>query len=126
MKLKIFGAIIIILVLFWSFGGGFSSSESSRATPKPTTRPTKAWYDGGTLHQKTVADWMAATDANRLATAGDWTAVFTEFDDLDEARSLAEDLVECVDGSVDAAPETMKASDLAASCAVLMCWEPKE
>lgn len=29
------------------------------------------WYEGGTLHTATMEDWLAGTEQNRLATAGD-------------------------------------------------------
>lgn len=34
------------------------------------------WWDGGTLHGASVAEWHAATPENRLATAGDFVSVF--------------------------------------------------
>lgn len=123
MKLKLVGLIIIVIILIAAFGslGGSGGSSSLRSE----TVPTKAWYEGGNLHDRTVVRWRQATYANKLATAGDWVTVFTTYDDLDEAKELAQDLVECVDGSVDAAPDAMKAAELGASCAILMGWELK-
>ena len=34
----------------------------------------KMWFEGGTLHQATYAQWNNATYANKLATSGDWLA----------------------------------------------------
>ncbi len=96
------------------------------ATATPAGPPTRAWYEGGTLHSSSVATWKSATDANRLATAGDWVTVLTTYEDLDEGRVLAEDLVECVNESVEAAPDTMQAAELGVACAILMGWEPAE
>lgn len=118
MKLKNFYLFTIFSLLFVACGGQTNSSV-------PTARPTKAWYDGGTLHDKTAADWIGATDANKLATAGDWVTVITTYKDFNEAKGLAKDMVECIDGAVDAAPETMKASEIGLSCAILMGWELK-
>ncbi|MEA2014623.1 MAG: hypothetical protein U9N38_04890 [Thermodesulfobacteriota bacterium] len=30
------------------------------------------WYENGTLHSDSVAEWNRATYANKLATASDW------------------------------------------------------
>ena len=37
-----------------------------------TTAPAKEWYQGGTLHQATYAQWNSASYQNKLATASDW------------------------------------------------------
>lgn len=34
------------------------------------------WYDGGTLHQSTMAEWGKGSEANKLATCGDWVSGF--------------------------------------------------
>lgn len=34
----------------------------------------KQWFEGGNLHNATIAEWRKATPENRLATASDWLA----------------------------------------------------
>jgi len=46
-----------------------SGNPRSSATSAPSP-----WFQGGTLHKSTVAQWREASYANRLATAGDWLA----------------------------------------------------
>ncbi len=40
------------------------------------------WYEGGTLHDGKVSSWLIASDANQLATAGDFMAGTTAPDQL--------------------------------------------
>ena len=35
---------------------------------------SRQWFQGGSLHTATVAQWKNATDQNKLATAADWLA----------------------------------------------------
>ena len=53
---KIFLSLLVVLGF-----AGFASAE---------------WYDGGNLHQATMAEWGKATEANKLATCGEWVALF--------------------------------------------------
>lgn len=106
--------------------GSSSGSPTRRPVAVPTSPPTRAWYDGGTLHDATAAQWNAANNANRLATASDWVTVITGWDTLEEAREKAEDLKTCVNESALVSPPEMKAPEIAAMCAILMGWEPKE
>lgn len=120
--------LFLSLCLFAACGGGV-------ATPMPTARPvatsrpaataTNAWYEGGALHDKTAADWLRATEANRLATAGDWVTLVSGWETMAEARVMAVELRTCVNGAAPSALPEMKVSDLAASCMVLMGWQPK-
>ena len=50
--------IFLSLLIVFGFAG-FASAE---------------WYDGGNLHQATMAEWSKATEANKLATCGDWVS----------------------------------------------------
>ena len=59
----------------------------------------RKWYEGGTLHKKTGADWLKASQENRLATAGDFLAVLTKPKSIAELNALepkAANVVECV------------------------------
>ncbi|MEM9783412.1 MAG: hypothetical protein AAF899_13170 [Pseudomonadota bacterium] len=82
----------------------------------------KPWYQGGTLHHSTLAEWSDATDRNRLATAGDWAVRMLSPRQLHRMglpgiRSYAEALVGCID---DVAEESrsgrQQSSRVAAGC----------
>ncbi|MCY4086137.1 MAG: DUF2511 domain-containing protein [Actinomycetia bacterium] len=87
------------------------------------------WFAGGTLHQKTAADWVRAPRRDRLATAADYaiaalknTIVWDAISDVDQVRPYAEDLVECIDTAYGTEPivPTLVNSDTAAFCWLLM------
>lgn len=49
--------------------------EPAAVVPVTTRAPAeRAWYDGGTLHDKGGLDWQKASHANKLATCGDFIA----------------------------------------------------
>lgn len=39
-----------------------------------TVSHSKEWYEGGTLHNATMAEWSKASAENKLATCGDWVS----------------------------------------------------
>ena len=92
---------------------------------KPRT-PDRAWYDGGTLHGATVADWRAANYRNRLATSADFAATAlnrkgVKLSSMSELRPKAQALEICVsEAAKPPIPGTMRIAELAAQCAILM------
>lgn len=94
-----------------------------------STAYAEEWYSGGTLHSSTIGKWKEGSEQDRLATAADWTfavigqdkAVSHGFDGL---RDMAEELVICVDTSVEGLDEVngLASSEIAASCAILLGW----
>ena len=91
-------------------------------TPNPTSEP--AWYEGGTLHQGTLADWRRATGANRLATAGDMVYVLLTRQgeqnvDLGQIRVYAEAMVAGVD---EMAKDDTLLDDAAISEIIALIW----
>ena len=67
-----------------------------------------AWYEGGTLHDKTALDWQTASEADKLATSADFvSAVWTKNDfvpkiqnsiqSTDDMKPYAEELVKFLD-----------------------------
>ena len=57
----------------------YTSEESAKGakTPPRAADPqeeSEYWYQGGTLHKATTAQWREATRANKMATASDWLA----------------------------------------------------
>jgi hypothetical protein len=77
-------------------GGGKSGTSSSSSS-------SKQWFEGGTLHKATVAQWKSATYQNKLATAADWLAAtkwkgyLKSPDDFDKIKVKAQMLVNAVD-----------------------------
>ncbi len=64
--------------------------------------PDGPWYWGGTLHWNDGDAWMAASKADRLATAGDLTAGYKGADRksreaMDAIKGEAESVVACID-----------------------------
>ena len=55
-----------------------TNTPNPTITPIPTPVPTLQWFEGGTLHDATVAEWRVAERRNQVATAADWAA--TGFD----------------------------------------------
>lgn len=110
----------------------FISGCSSPQTTSPTsraTRPVRAakWYEGGTLHRRSVAEWNAAGYKNRFATSADFVATLRKgkFSAMSEMRAKAIEMEVCISEAAKAEREakeirTMKVSELAAACAVLM------
>ena len=39
-----------------------------------TTSLAAEWYEGGTLHQSTMAQWSKGSEADKLATCADWVS----------------------------------------------------
>jgi hypothetical protein len=79
-----------------------TSSPSSVSSAQETTE----WFQGGNLHNSSVADWKVATRQNKLATAADWLTAtkwkghLTSPQDFDRLKLKAETLVNAVDEAV--------------------------
>ena len=113
-------AFLLLVVMSYIFGD---------SKPSNTAPVANAWYQGGTLGDATIGQWLAATDHNRLATAADWTTGVigqSEFEriGLEGVRVKAESLVKCISDSTmglqDA--EAMTAKEIGAACIMLMKW----
>lgn len=88
------------------------NNGNSYETPQPVIGE---WYDGGTLHSATVSQWNVATEANKLATCGDYVASVTG----EISKSKAYELKNCID---EAASTTSEGTipDIGAACVVLL------
>jgi hypothetical protein len=77
-------------------GGGKSSTSGSSSS-------SKQWFQGGNLHNATVAQWKSATYRNKLATAADWLAAtkwkghLNSQGDFDRLKVKAQMLVSAID-----------------------------
>lgn len=86
--------VIIVLYLIDTKGGKTKGGAELPATEKTTvkTEPEK-WYEGGTLHNATMAEWKAGTEKDRLATCADFAARIKKANNQKFAseKELAED-----------------------------------
>lgn len=88
------------------------------------------WYQNGTLHSASIAEWNSSTYANKLATAADWAvsrpqikAKVENGGSIDILRPFAVELVTCVnEAATGKGYSSMSVSELAAGCMVLMGW----
>ena len=119
--MKILNLIIILLLLSCS---GKSTSDS---TSDSSSDSYIEWTKNGTLHTKTIIDWKAATDENKLATCADFVAnikiaekqKYTSITDMKyDAISLKTCIDEAVKGNEYA--DNMKISEVAALCHIIM------
>jgi len=99
---------------------------------QPTAAIQQSWANGGSLHDATVAEWLAATESNQLATSADWALAFPSVKvalemrkDPEELRGFADRLKRCVSGAaaMEYRPaEPPRTSEIAARCAVALEW----
>ncbi|MGJ5813671.1 hypothetical protein [Paludibaculum fermentans] len=105
---------IAILVLIAS--GLVQIGCGSTATKVPE------WFEGGTLHSSTAADWNLASDGDRLATSADFVAKIAKkpFGSMGEFKLRAVEMKSCVSKAA-ASPATsnLKVAELAAACALM-------
>lgn len=107
---------------------------STEPEPERTYRPSaerirasdESWWQGGSLHSATIAEWKAASDRNKLATAADWLSAtvwkghLNSPQDFDRLKVKAESLVAAVDeGTRDVEIPEMKVNEVAAAIMVL-------
>ena len=81
------------------------------------------------MHKETAAEWVQASDRDRLATSGDFAAaslklsiIWDDIDSLDDVRPYAEALKKCIDTTYDPVPlvPEMKNATAAALCWAIM------
>jgi len=60
-----------------------------------------AWYEGGTLHNSTAAEWHKATKRNQLATAADFAAKLNVATDMESLLLRATELKSCITHATD-------------------------
>jgi len=89
------------------------------------------WFQGGSLHGSTVADWNHASYANRLATSADWALASKNVEDLvrksgDIAtlKPFAEQLLSCIDriSHTDGIIDETHAIRVASACMAHLGW----
>lgn len=120
-------AFLMWIVYMFTYGGCSGNEESVKQS---------AWYNGGTLHEATVAEWKKATPQNKLATCGDFIANWwrndllkIEIKTVDDIKPYAQEMVDFIDKSTEKIDEVnhYKVSDLASMGAIMMGWnKPKQ
>lgn len=80
------------------------------------------WYVGGNLHKKKIIDWKNATEANKLATCGDFIARIKKDLSLVELKDKASELKDCIDEATKGTntSDQSKVSEIGALCLVTM------
>lgn len=90
----------------------------------------RPWYEGGTLQKANVEQWMKASPADQLATAGDFVASLNSISDLatvtdPEAAARifkqAQDMVACINRSIAKgdAEEDQPVAQLVVLCSIM-------
>ena len=106
----------------------WNRAQSARKLDVPRRMSsTNEWYEGGTLHRKTVRDWRMASAKNKLATAADWCAAILKTEEeqkqlgMEGLRLRASQLIICIDTAVQAeSVDSVQVSEIAAGCIVLL------
>ena len=82
-------------------------------------RPGK-WFEGGTLHEATIAEWKKATEENKLATCSDFIAKIKKVTSLEDLKKRSVELKVCITTATKGLPSTdnAKVRDIAVLCAV--------
>lgn len=115
--------VVLVVVALTTDIGKAPADVAATVAPLPTialtpTATAVPWYAGGTLHSATVAEWRAADQRNKLATAADWAA--QGFDTVAGLKEKATELLACVEEVAKAVSDTDTVTDLAVGCVVLM------
>jgi len=116
-------ASILIILYFLIPNKKDSSAKRTNKPVQSVSSTDKKWYEGGTLHRATIAQWRVATDDNKLATCSDFVAkirldkgiAFNETEILAESYALKK----CIDAAQkDVDITSWKVVDIASACLV--------
>ena len=90
------------------FGGSLPKSKNTESTSSSASNSNSSnWYEGGTLHQATVARWKASNEQNKLATCGDFMATYDKsVSSMAVLKMRAEELKTCIDVATSGSDET--------------------
>jgi hypothetical protein len=89
--------IILVIIFMAMCSRNCGDGEKNIANKQKLT--TKEWYEGGTLHKKTMREWKAATYENKLATCADFIVAGKNLKDMNKVYLEASDLVKALDAS---------------------------
>ena len=101
-----------------SRSSNIAPKSTSTSTSKVTSSASQEWYEGGTLHKATIARWKTSTERNKLATCGDFMAVYDKSVSMTELLARAVALKSCIDVATDGLDYTnsLEVSTMAALC----------
>jgi hypothetical protein len=103
----------ILFLLSFSILTACKNSENNQSKDE--------WYVGGSLHEASLQKWKSSTDENKLATCADFVANIKKYDDLDEMKADATEVMECIDeASMGNDLENQKTNEIAAGCIILL------
>lgn len=120
------------------------SSYGTSQTPAngSLSTPTKIWYEGGTLQDKTALQWQTASETNKLATCADYVTkmwkdgylkpeIANKISTVDDIRPYAQELVNFLNTAFKPYPDpeqnqkmfaNQTVADTAAIGMVMMGW----
>lgn len=110
---------------------GTAPAQQAQPSPAPTENG-RHWYEGGTLHDATAADWKKATAANKLATCGDFLAklwlskslsptIQAQVNEVDDLKTYAGGLVGALDKAFEGKdPEAIGNPTVSATAVILL------
>ena len=88
------------------------------------------WYEGGSLHKSSPAEWRKSSHKNKMATAADWVLSrpsilkkVKKSGNINTGRPYATELVKCIETSLKGVNAGGSTAEIAAACMVLMGWE---
>ena len=124
-RIRLMHALIIAVSLagFAMVIGCGQAGTSAKSKPKDTSSKSKPkeCYSGGTLHDKTIADWRAATYENRLATCADFVMKLGKYESLPaDLKERATQLEICISKAAESGLGERKVAEFGAVCAVYM------
>jgi hypothetical protein len=113
-------ATVAVLAILAGCSGPQPTSSTSESTASVSIEK-KEWYEGGNLHRALIGEWKAATYENRLATSADMVANLKKFSSVEEMKTAAVELEQCVSKAAEGTQtEQQHVSEVAAACALLL------
>jgi len=124
--IKYIGILLLLLLVIKCFNSHeipvnpTAGENSYRETN--TNKDADQWYVGGNLHKKNISDWKNATEANKLATCGDFIARVKKDLSLTELKDKASELKDCIDEATKGTntSDQNKVNEIGALCLVTM------
>jgi hypothetical protein len=138
-----YAGIAALLIFCFFIYAGYSSNEDSKNyssstsssnnytnVSTPAVSSTGEWYENGTLHRANIQQWNSASYANKVATSADMAISHSKVSgkvrnsgNMSTLRPYAFELLTCInETSAGKGYETMKISEIAAMCIILMKW----
>jgi hypothetical protein len=118
----------IVLGIYSCFSSNSSNSpsvtenKSSGSGQSASSSNSPKWFEGGTLHNATIAKWKSGTYQNKLATSSDWLSAtvwkgsLNSPSDFDKLKAQAQSLVAAVNAVVTVEKtDSLKVGEIAVS-----------